>query len=404
MSSEETWVLQTAELIVGSTLSFDLHDAAGVLLHKAGTPISDRLIERLQKRNIHSVTVKGRAADAIDQDSILFSLFDSFTIEKTKQIVMASERAIAKFTASLRQGEAGNVTELTANVNLFIAQTKLDSSVAFAVLASRTKSIRPEIVEKLTARSTLMSLIGVATSVVMSRSDADCIDVGMAGLLHDCSLLMHPEWFGDANNLYGNTKLLSEFRNHPIESAELLKEVEGVNGQVLEIISQVHEQFDGSGYPKRLAANAITNSARILNAADAYLNLVQPFFHNNRLLPADALAYLCHNATTGRFDTQVIRGFIKGMSIYPIGSIVELDDETVAMVVRSNLGKPLEPVVQPLKANSKAVDLSNSPRTIVGLNLKLDPSIQRIFKSSMDETLWRSDIGLEPAFEARLNG
>jgi len=398
MSSEETWVLQTAELIVGSTLSFDLNDASGVVLHKAGIPISDRLIERLQKKNIHSVTVKGRVAEAIDQDSILFSLFDSFAIEKTKQIVTASEMAISKFAASLRQGEAGDVTELTANVNLFIAQTKLDSSVAFAVLASRAKSISPEIVEKLTARSTLMALIGVATSVVMSRSDADCIDVGMAGLLHDCSLLMHPEWFGDASNLNGNTKLLSEFRNHPIESAELLKEVEGLNEQVLEIISQVHEQFDGSGYPKQLAASAISNSARILNAADAYLNLVQPFFHNNRLLPADALAYLCHNATAGRFDTQVIRGFIKGMSIYPIGSIVELDDESVAMVVRSNLGKPLEPIVQPLKANSKAMDLSNSPRTIVGPSLKHDPSVQRIYKSTMDERLWRSDMGLEPAF------
>jgi len=398
MSSEETWVLQTAELIVGSTLSFDLNDAAGVLLHKAGIPVSDRLIERLQKRNIHSVRVKGRAVDAIDQDSILFSLFDSFTIEKTKQIVAASEAAISKFAASLRQGEAGNVTELKANVNLFIVQTKLDSSSSFAVLASRAKSIGPDIAAKLTARSTLMALIGVATSVVMSQSDTDCIDVGMAGLLHDCSLLMHPEWFGDARNLNGNTKLLSEFRNHPIESVELLKEVEGINGQVLEIISQVHEQFDGTGYPKKLAASATNHAARILNAADAYLNLVQPFFHNNRLLPADALAYLCHNATTGRFDTQVIRGFIKGMSIYPIGSIVELDDESMAMVVRSNLGKPLEPVVQLLKANAQAMDLSNSPRTIVGPNLKHDPSVQRISKSSMDETLWRSDMGLEPAF------
>lgn len=394
MSTEKTWVLQTAELVIGSTLSFDLNDAAGVVLHKAGNPISDRLIERLQKKNIHSVTVNGRAADAIDQDSVLFALFDPFTIEKTKQIVAASEMAIAKFAASLRQGEAGNVKELKSNVDLFIAQTKLDSSASFAVLASRAKSIGREIVEKLTARSTLMALIGVSTSVVMSRTDADCIDIGMAGLLHDCSLLMHPEWFGDAGKLSGNTKLLSEFRNHPIESAELLKEVAGINEHVLEIISQVHEQFDGSGYPKKLAASAITHAARILNAADAYLNLVQPFFHNNRLLPTDALAYLCHNAKTGRFDSQVIRGFITGMSIYPIGSIVELDDESVAMVVRSNPGKPLEPIVQPLNANSKAMDLSISPRTIVGPNLKHDPSVQRIFKSSMDETLWRSDMGL----------
>ena len=394
MSSEETWVLQTAELVVGSTLSFDLCDSQGVVLHKAGTPISDRLIERLEKKNVHSVSVKGRVTEPIDQDSILFSLFDSITIEKTNQIVTESEKAVTKFVASLRQGEDINVAELESSVNQFVSQAKLDSSAAFAVLASQTKSVRVDIVAKLASRSTLMALIGVTTSVVMGRTDLDCIEVGMAGLLHDSSLLLHRDWFDESNGVPRNAERLLEFRKHSLESAELLQGINGVSDQVRTIISQVHEQFDGTGFPKGLKASEIHNAARILNAADAYLNLVQPLFHNTRLLPADALAYLCHNATSGRFDSQTIRGLIKGMSIYPIGSIVVLDDESLAMVVRSNLGKPLQPFVQPLNANSKAMDLSNSPRMIVGPNLKHDPAVQRIPKSKMNEMLWRCDVGL----------
>lgn len=398
MSSEEKWVLQTSELVVGSKLSFDLNDTQGVVLHKAGAPITDRLIERLQKKNIHSVTVKGRAVQAIDQDAILYSHFDSALIAEMNQIVSECDTALRKLTEELSQGQAGDVVELERIVNRFVEQAKLDSSAAFAVLGRRTTKVSPEIAAKLTSRSTLMALMGVAASVVMAKTEADCIDVGMAGLLHDSSLLLHPEWFGDVGGLNGNTKFPSQFRNHSIESAEILTGVDGIREQVLTIISQVHEQCDGSGYPNGLVASEIHHSAKILNTADAYLNLVQPCFHNNRFPPADALAYLCHNAIAGRFDSKVIRGFIMGMSIYPIGSMVELDDASIAMVVRSNIGKPLEPFVQPLNAKAKPIDLSKSPRTIDGPNLREDPSVQRITKSRMDKMLWGSDLGLEPTF------
>jgi HD-GYP domain-containing protein (c-di-GMP phosphodiesterase class II) len=397
-TSEEAWVLQTAELVVGSTLSFDLNDSEGLVLHKAGTPISARLIERLQKKNVHSVTVKGRAAQAIDQDAILLSHFDSAIVAEMTQIVSESETALQKFAEGLRQGQSGNVVELERNVNRFVEQAILDSSAAFAVLGRRTKSVSPEIAAKVASRSTLIALTGVTTSVVMARTDADCIEIGMAGLLHDSSLLLHPEWFDETGGLNGNTKLLAEFQRHPIESAEAIEGTDGISDQVLAIISQVHEQCDGSGYPNGLMASEIHQSAKILNTADAYLNLVQPFFNNHRYPPADALAYLCHNAIAGRFDSQVIRGFIMGMSIYPIGSIVELDDESIAMVVRSNIGKPMEPFVQLLNEKAKPIDLSKSNRTIVCPNLKEDPSVRRITKSMMDEILWHSDLGLEPAF------
>ena len=162
--------------------------------------------------------------------------------------------------------------------------------LALPVLGRRTTTVSPEIAAKLTSRSTLMALMGVAASVVMAKTEADCIDVGMAGLLHDSSLLLHPEWFGDVGGLNGNTKFPSQFRNHSIESAEILTGVDGIREQVLTIISQVHEQCDGSGYPNGLVASEIHHSAKILNTADAYLNLVQPCFHNNRFPPADALA------------------------------------------------------------------------------------------------------------------
>ena len=41
-------------------------------------------------------------------------------------------------------------------------------------------------------------------------------------------------------------------------------------------MEQVHEQFDGSGYPRGVKSHRIHNYARILNVVDSYLQLIFP--------------------------------------------------------------------------------------------------------------------------------
>ena len=139
MNSEETWVIQTAELVIGSTLSFDLNDATGVVLHKAGMPISQRVIDRLQKKNIHSVTVKGQAREVPSLASMLLSYFDSATIEAVDRILTRCEHALRSFAASLREGT--DIAELSENINQFIDTARTNSSAALAVLASESFEI-----------------------------------------------------------------------------------------------------------------------------------------------------------------------------------------------------------------------------------------------------------------------
>ena len=274
MNSEETWVIPTEELVIGSTLSFDLNDAQGVVLHKAGMPISQRLIDRLQKKSIHSVTVKGRAREVPSLASMLLSYFDSATIEAVNRTLTGSEHALSSFATSLREGNGSDITELKDNINQFIDVAKKGSLAALAVLASRSKSTSPDIVAMLSSRSTRMALMGVIVGCLMDCSDDECVEIGMVGLLHDSSLLVHPEWF-DEGRLSSNDQALTEFRHHPIESAELLSGVQGLNEQVLQAIAQVHEQSDGSGYPHGLWGSQIQSPASIMNAVDAYLNLIR---------------------------------------------------------------------------------------------------------------------------------
>jgi len=47
-----------------------------------------------------------------------------------------------------------------------------------------------------------------------------------------------------------------------------------------------------------------------------------------------------------RFDPAVIMAFTKIMGIYPIGSIVKLNDASVARVVNVHTDAPMRPVIQ----------------------------------------------------------
>jgi HD-GYP domain-containing protein (c-di-GMP phosphodiesterase class II) len=399
MRTEKTWVIDTADLQVGTTLSFDLMDSDGNVLHKANTPITDRLLERLVKKNIHSVNVQGQYdAESVSPVDVLLSSFPEESIREIQDTISEAEQVLDGIYSHLQSQTAIDYEAINKTVARFAKQAAEDSSATLAVLFARCSSMPSGQRERLIARTSAFALLGIATSVVMELDEEQIRVIGIAGFLHDCSLSLHPEWFDENRGVFANSKRLSEYRNHPMESVELLKDSEGIDEQVLQTMAQVHEQFDGSGFPLGLNARDIALSASILNLADAYLNLVQPLFKNECVLCSDAIAYICHHAAYRRFDPRVVRGLIKAISMYPIGCAVELDDESTAVVIRTNPDNPLEPTVQILGATKRVADLSVSPRSIVGTKTPHLENVTRITKSMMDDLLWRSDVELAPTY------
>ena len=395
MEREETYSIQTSDLAIGSTLTFDLRDGNGVVLHKAGTPISQRLLDRLRQSNVQTVIVKGSQPKKLDATGLLLSFHDAEFVKATERIVSQSEQALTKFSEQLRRGEKGDTREIRTSVDQFLTQSLANASATLAVVASRASQTPPELTAKLAARSSLLALLGVTISVMLKQNSRDSLHIGMSGLLHDCSLMLHPEWFSPDVGIAKSVRALSEYRYHPIESLELLSQAEGLSEDVRDTIVQVHEQFDGSGFPNGLSGNAINNAARILNVADAYLELVRPLFHDECIIPSDALAYLCHNAASNKFDSQCLKGMIMAMSLYPIGSLVELNDGILAVVVCCNAGNPMEPIVKLLTGENNTVNLAESPRYISQPHADPQSSAKRIDKTHMDQVLWRSDLTRE---------
>ena len=391
MSEEQSWVIQTEDLQIGTVLSFDLTDATGQVLHKAGLPINDRLKERLWKKNIHSVTIRGAAK--FDEDQTESLLIDSYlpgSFIAIQASIESTQNSLRKLVATLQNSEEGNIEELREHVTHFVDQASRDVATALAVIALTSQDANREIADLLAKRSAKLSLLGVITSVVKADDQKESVEIGLAGLLHDCSLVRNADWFS-TNASQRKDQFLAEYQRHPIESAELVNATKGISKNVLTMITQVHEQADGTGYPRGMNLAKTMPGASILNLADAYLALVEPI-QGIRFVPADAMAFLCYHTSQGKFCKFTLQLMIQGMSVYPVGSTVFLDDDSRALVIQANPGMPLQPVIRLQQLGNLRIDLKDSSRTIVGPFLGSEASkLERIKKSQMLDFLWRTD-------------
>jgi HD-GYP domain-containing protein (c-di-GMP phosphodiesterase class II) len=390
MSEEKTWVIQTDDLQVGTTLSFDLTDPSGNVLLRAGNPIPERLKELLRKKNINSVTVRGVVELGVEKgEAVLLASFDSKTVDLLNKSVESTQEAILQLVQKAQRNQLSNGDELTRCVNSFVEQASKDVAATLAIVALRFKSVDGEVLQKIANRATKLTLLSIVASITLKHDPKLTREIGLAASLHDASLVAHPEWFDGSGQR--SQDFVKEYQRHPLESAEILAEVQGLSRNVITMITQVHEQLDGSGYPRGLKEDHLEPGSLILNLADAYLALTEPI-QGSPYSKGDTLAYLCQHTARGKFSRETLHAFLNSMAIYPVGSMVELDDSSTAIVIGGNPGHPMKPIVKTLQgAQLRRIDLSNSSQIIVGPYSPEDSGERRIRKSQMQEVLWRND-------------
>ena len=120
---------------------------------------------------------------------------------------------------------------------------------------------------------------------------------------------------------------------------------------------QHHENFDGSGYPKKLRLYDIDDYARIASIADSFTAMLGAKPYQKALAPYLAMKDLL-SSNLKRYDPKYIKAFCNAVSVYPIGSLVQLSDDSINMVVAPHQGKPMRPIVLTLRTrdNYKPVD------------------------------------------------
>ena len=136
---------------------------------------------------------------------------------------------------------------------------------------------------------------------------ADVDVIGYVASIHDVGMVRMTGETADAAAL--NAEQRTAVSTHPAVSIAILRPLEYL-GVVRELILSHHERWDGTGYPRGLAGEAIPLGARILAVVDAWQSMTveRPFRAARE--PADAVAELRLEA--GRqFDAEVVEALVR---------------------------------------------------------------------------------------------
>ncbi len=396
--SEPEQVTLTA-LRTGMRLSKDICDENGVLLLRAGTRITRRLLTILGQRNIRSVqtssvllqphgdALRRRYTEQLDE-----LLLGELQKRHALRPVSASERPRlsledlkgeaergAEAHAAARDELGGLFEGLRSNphtvservrstVNEFVDMVTLDFDLLPTIVGMENSQD-----EYLFDHCMNVSLVGMAIAAQLGLPREAITQVGLGALLQDVGMLMVPEEIRLAPRALTDDERF-EIERHPIYTLDYLERIEGLPSTVRFIGYQVHERADASGYPRQRSGMLIHQFAKIVAVADAYAAMTRPRPHRNSMLPYEAIRTVLTQGSHSKFDRTIIRALLDCVSLFPIGSWVELSNGMRARVIRANPGFHTLPVVMEVDADynptGRIIDLSMQPRLRVAFALQ----------------------------------
>lgn len=233
--------------------------------------------------------------------------------------------------------------------NELAALKRIASSLADMTRSSREPLLKagedyPDMDDFLALHSFNVALLSAYLGREMDLSEEDVETLILAALIHDLGMFKLPREIVFAPRKLGDEEM-TQIRRHPELGAEMVANTPDLPVQVPMVLIHEHERMDGSGYPEGISGDEIHQFARIVSVCDVFEAISHRRPHRDPFLPYEAMRQVIEMSRI-QLDYKVVRAFVNLMSIYPIGSFVELSTDEVAQVVDSVPGYPFHPVVR----------------------------------------------------------
>ncbi len=192
--------------------------------------------------------------------------------------------------------------------------------------------------------STSVTVLSLILGIKIGLSLDQLRQLGYGALLHDIGKTKVPK---DILNKSGTltAEEMETMKKHTIWGFEILKAQGFLPYESCLVALQHHEKLNGTGYPYSLSSSEIHLFSKITAIADVYDALTSDRPYRDALLPHLALEYLMGGVDT-YFDFNLVREFMKFISIYPVGTMVELNTKEIGIVIKTYPGQSARPVVR----------------------------------------------------------
>ena len=209
-----------------------------------------------------------------------------------------------------------------------------------------------------------VSMLSMMVARECRLSEEEMRYVGMGALFHDIGKARLPGGIiHKRGELTPSERALYERHVHWGE--EMADQMGNLAPEVVEVIARHHELLDGSGFPGGLDGPRIGRVTRIVTIANTYDNLCNPNDPARALSPYEALSFM-FKKMPGMLDEELLAHFVRCLGVYPPGSIVQLSNDVIGLVMSFNAANLLAPVIKVYdpevpKEEAYFVDLMEEP-------------------------------------------
>jgi response regulator RpfG family c-di-GMP phosphodiesterase len=274
---------------------------------KGGAWLRDRLLEAHPETAIIMLTASGAAEDAVES---LHQGATDYLLKppKVTDLVRSIERALStrrleqarqRYRASLER----RVRDRTGELQQALRNLETTYSTTLWALVAALDARERE----LSNHSQRVVRYTLAIARRLGLPDASLPDIGRGALLHDIGKI----GITDAVLLKPGRLTAEEWvvmRTHPQIGYDILKAIPFL-GSPADIVLSHQERFDGSGYPRGLAGEAVPLGARIFAIADTYDAMTSDRPYRKRQ-PAEAARAEMARCSGTQFDPICVAAFL----------------------------------------------------------------------------------------------
>ena len=260
-------------------------------------------------------------------------------ITKAKKLFNESKNIQRQIFADAQQGRELNLTPVIEITNQTIDTVFKNADALACVINIRKKD------EYLLEHSVSVSVLMTIFSRFLKIDKNIIQQLSVGAFLHDVGKINIPDKI-----LNKPGKLTDEeftvMKSHVNHSIKIIESTPGISELSLEVAALHHEKLDGKGYPFNIPKEKITKYGRMIAICDIFDALTANRCYKDGYSHLKSFSILRSLAQKNHLDSRLVDLFIKCMGVYPVGSLVELSSNKLAIVESRNDGDPTNPKVR----------------------------------------------------------
>lgn len=333
-------LISIERLEVGDVLGKPVYDDKCQLLLAKDVSLTSNYIERLKKANIQCVYIDDALSEGLEAANVIP---DELKIKSIATVKTAFK------DLSDRKGSSYNIKSIES-IKQIVDEMMHIIYENPSTLYCMTELMGTDMYTY--NHSAEVAALSMLVAKSMKMNDTFIQKIGVGAILHDVGKMGVPaEILNKVDPLDEvESKLM---KDHPQMGYDLLKDNDYISPISRQIVLLHHEKLNGSGYPFMMSGEQIPIHVRIVTLCDIF-NAISSNRAYKRRMNADEALELIRAEAIYELDRDIYYHLLKVVNIYPVGTVVELSNGEVGIVIKENYEAQTRPVVQVIRQKKRA--------------------------------------------------